>query len=187
MYKFILILGLLFTSVIVFGQNLGVRIIQEGKAIVPQGDKFILKNSSFTFQIKSKGIEGFLVGATRDKDVYESALGKADLEVAWFDNTGMADERFNENKILTISNDTPGYWYFTSIEDHRFDKNAEGNVKSWTANRTVEKLEFIEADQVISLANATEPFYVIFYLAEYDDHYMLINKKIVFSGEFIFL
>lgn len=187
MNKVILILGLLICSLSSFSQQLEVSIVQEGKKAPGKFDKYKLKKSPFTFQLKSHEIGGFLIGATTDYEVYQAALGNIDHEVAWFENTGMADVQFNPNKSLTLSNDAPSYWYFTSSKDHRFDPNAKGDAKNWTAERTVDKIEILETDTRLSIKDLTKPIYIIFYQAEYDADYFLVSKKIVFKGEFTFL
>ncbi|MCW2260309.1 MULTISPECIES: hypothetical protein [Sphingobacterium] len=187
MTRLIMTLGLLFTSIMSFCQQLEVSIIQGGEIISSTFDQYKLAKSPFTFQLNSEGMEGFLVGATLDKDVYLAALGIIDHEVSWFENTGMADEQFNPNQTLTLSNDVPSYWYFTSAQDHRFDPNAKGTAKSWTGNRTIDKIDILEADKLMSVTDLTQPIYVIFYQAEYDENYSLVDKEIVFKGEFTFL
>lgn len=185
--KMVLILGLLFTSTIGFCQQLEVSIVQDGQKVSDKFGRYQLQRSPFTFQIKSNGVAGFLIGATGDEDVYQAALGNIDHEVAWFENTGMADEQFNSQKTLTLSNDAPSYWYFASSKDHRFDYNAKGNAKSWIANRTVDKIEILESNKLIAVRDLTQPIYIIFYQAEYDEDYFAVDRKVLFKGELVFL
>lgn len=171
---------LIILSPLIYGQNspLDLKIYQNNKEVIPTNQNiFILSKNAFTIQFEVKNLNGFLVGITQDEDVYQSAIGEGDLEVAWFSNTGMAEELFNKNYELLISNDAPSYWYYEAENDHRFDKTPTGNTSHWFGKRTVKNLYNVMTEKTVGIKKNTQPIYMFFYTTEYmDDDYK--NQKI---------
>ncbi|MDR4892093.1 MULTISPECIES: hypothetical protein [unclassified Chryseobacterium] len=177
-------LTLLFSllSFMTFAQSLKVVIKQDGKVIQPVNDVYELKKSPFLFEITSNNLEGFLVGATTNKDIYAGALGLLNTEVPWFQNTGMAEELYNKDKEMFLMDSAPSYWYFTDAKDHRFDKNPKGSAKQWTATRTITRFYDIMVDQPINLKDFDGRVFLLMYQPEYNDEYDLIGKKNLFQA-----
>ena len=177
-------LAILFSllSLMTFAQSLKVVIKQDGQIIKPVNDVYELIKSAFLFEIKSTNLEGFLVGATTDKDIYAGAVGLFNPEVPWFQNTGMAEELYNKDKEIFLMDSAPSYWYYTDAKDHRFDKNPKGNLKQWTATRTITRFYDIMVDQAIELKDFNENAYILMYEPVYNDEYDLIEKKNLFQG-----
>ena len=171
-----------FLSLMTFAQSLKVVIKQDGQIIKPVNDVYELKKSAFLFEITSTNLEGFLVGATTDKDIYAGAVGLFNPEVPWFQNTGMAEELYNKDKEMFLMDSAPSYWYFTDAKDHRFDKNPKGNLKQWTATRTITRFYDIMGDQAIELKDFNGNAYILMYEPVYNDEYDLIEKKNLFQG-----
>lgn len=177
-------LALLFCllSFMVFAQSLKVVIKQDGKVIEPVNDVYELKKSPFLFEITSSNLEGFLVGATTNKNIYAGALGVLNTEVPWFQNTGMAEELYNKDKEMFLMDSAPSYWYYTDAKDHRFDKNPKGNAKQWIATRTITRFYDIMADQPISLKDFDGSVFILMYQPVYNDEYDLADKKNLFQA-----
>ncbi|UKB86123.1 hypothetical protein LF887_11000 [Chryseobacterium sp. MEBOG06] len=169
-------------SLMTFAQSLKVIIKQDGKVIEPVNDVYDLKRSPFLFEITSNNLEGFLIGATTNKDIYAVALGIFNSEAAWFQNTGMAEELYNKDKELFLMDQAPSYWYYTDAKDHRFDKNPKGNSKQWTATRTVTRFYDIMADQPVNLKDFDGSVYLLMYQPIYNEEYDLTGKKNLFKA-----
>ncbi len=165
-----------------FAQSLKVVIKQDGKVIEPVNDVYELKKSPFLFEITSANLEGFLVGATTNKEIYAGAVGPFTSEVPWFQNTGMAEELYNKDKEMFLMDSAPSYWYYTDAKDHRFDKNPKGNTKQWTATRTITRFYDIMADQPINLKDFDGRVFLLMYQPEYNDEYDLTGKKNLFQA-----
>ncbi|KPE49616.1 hypothetical protein [Chryseobacterium indologenes] len=177
-------LTLLFSllSLMTFAQSLKVVIKQDGKIIKPVNDVYDLKKSAFQFEITSTNLEGFLVGATTNKDIYAAALGVYNAEVPWFQNTGMAEELYNKDKELFLMDQAPSYWYYTDAKDHRFDKNPKGSLKQWTGTRTITRFYDVMVDQPINLKDFDGRVYLLMYEPVYNDEYDLTGKKNLFQA-----
>lgn len=156
---------LLISTQILNAQNekLTVKVVQFGKEIKAINSVYKLKRDEFSLQFNVENTNDFLIGSTFDEDIYRSAKGEADLEVAWFGNTGMAEGIFNDDKQILVSNDAPSYWYFDNKNDHRFDKNPMGNSKKWTATRTINNFYDLNNDKQIEVKNCKESLYLVFY------------------------
>ncbi|AZA89317.1 Uncharacterised protein [Chryseobacterium nakagawai] len=169
-------------SLITFAQSLKVVIKQDGKVIEPVNDVYDLKKSPFIFEFTGTNLEGFLVGATTNKDIYAGALGLFNTEVPWFQSTGMAEELFNKDKELFLMDSAPSYWYYTGAKDHRFDKDPKGNSKQWTATRTITRFYDIMVDQPVNLKNFDGRVYLFMYEPVYNEEYDLTGKKNLFQA-----
>jgi hypothetical protein len=158
---------------------LKVVIKQDGKVVQPVNDVYELKKSPFLFEINSTNLEGFLIGATTDENIYAAA---ADLQSG---GCMVSEYRYgrracNKDKELFLMDTAPSYWYYTDAKDHRFDKNPKGNLKQWTATRTITRFYDIMVDQPISLKDFNGNAYVLMYEPVYNDEYDLIGRKIYF-------
>lgn len=144
-------------------EKLTVKVFQFGKEIKAVNSVYQLKSDEFSLQFNAENTNAFLIGSTFDDDVYRSAKGDADLEVTWFQSTGMAEGIFNNEKQILISNEAPSYWYYETKEDHRFDKNPIGNQKKWSATRSITNLYDLSNDQEIKVKDFKKSLYLIFY------------------------
>jgi hypothetical protein len=54
------------------------------------------------------------------------------------------------------------------VKDHQFDKNPKGNLKQWTATRTITRFYDIMVDQPISLKDFDGRVYLFMYQPEYN-------------------
>lgn len=167
-------------------EKIEIQIKQGGNLVQPKNHVYHLKSEAFSFEVASQNIDGFLIGATMDDDLYRSALGDADLEVAWFDNTGVADDMFNPDKEIIVSNDVASYWFYTNSKEHRFDKTPKGNAKSWVASRTISNLNMLTDNTILPISKMKKSLYVYFYHPIYDEDYNLKDKKVLFYAELKF-
>ncbi|WP_336960756.1 hypothetical protein [Chryseobacterium contaminans] len=169
-------------SFMTFAQSLKVVIKQDGKVIEPVNDVYDLKKSPFVFEFTASNLEGFLVGATTNKDIYAGAIGVFNTEVPWFQSTGMAEEVYNKDKEMFLMDSAPSYWYYTNLKDHRFDKNPKGNLKQWTASRTVTRFYDVMVAQPLNLKDIDGRVYVLMYEPAYNEEYDLTGKKNLFQA-----
>ncbi|MCA5005834.1 hypothetical protein [Sphingobacterium bovistauri] len=188
MSKYIILLCSLFLSMITFAQDTKFRLAvnQGGKSIKEKDNVYLLEPKTFVLQMAARNVEGFLVGATFDRDVYMSAIGEGDLEVSWFSETGMAEELFNADQSMFISNDAPSYWYYDSEDDHRFDRDPKGNLTDWIGNRTIRQFDDLLNEKTIQVDTYQGSVFLFIYKPEYDDEYNMVSMDILFHGELKF-
>ncbi|MEJ5055670.1 hypothetical protein [Sphingobacterium sp. MYb382] len=181
-------LAILFSllSFMTFAQSLDVVIKQDGKEIQPVNNVYELAKTPFSFVISGVDIEGFLVGATTNEEVYEEAVAPFNPDVQWFQNTGMAEELFNPYKELYLMDQAPSFWYFVDAKDHRFDKNAKGDVNQWKGTRTITRLYDIIIDEAVALKDFEGSVYVLMYDPEYDEDFDMVGKENLFQAQLKF-
>lgn len=169
-------------------QNNGVSVVikQNGKALALTNGVVHLKNTDFVFEVKANQTEGVFVAATYDKALYLSAIGEAELDVPWFENTAMADDMYNPNKEIVISDELPNYWFYTNAKEHRFDKHPKGTSTQYTATRTIHQFNDLANYEVTTVANINKPVYVFLYVPTYNDNYDLVGVTPVFNAELKF-
>lgn len=178
--KSIITVIIILTTKLVLAQNtrLTVSVLQNDTEIIGAKQVYSVYPQEFTLAFNVENSDGFLIGATFDADVYRSALGMADLEVMWFANTGMAEELFNSEQQLFISNEAPSYWYFENNSDHRFDKSPTGTAQKWSATRSINNFNLIDIEKKIEVKDFTKSLYLVFYENVYDVDYVIVANKI---------
>lgn len=187
MKKTFLLLLLSLGSLMTMAQTLKVVVKQNGKAVKSVDDVYVLKKSTFQFEIQADQIEGFLLGVTTDENHFGEAVDFLEPDEPWFQNTGMAEVLYNQNQELYLMETAPSYWYYTDENDHRFDRNPIGTAEKWTGTRTITKLYDITAQQEVALKDIETSLYIYMYDPEYDDNYTMIGKKTLFFGELKFV
>ena len=185
-FSFIIVFFSLLPSAFAQEYKFNLQVLQGGKIIKPNELVYHLKSKPISLQIEANNLNGFLVGATFDEDVYKSALGVADLEVNWFEETGMAEELFNSDKSMFVSNDAPSYWYYISKDDHRFDKDPKSTNSGWVGVKTINSLYDIVNGSDIDLKSFKKSIYLFIYKPYYNNEHELENKDVLFHAELRF-
>ncbi len=162
--------------------QVNVKVRQDYVLVEQKDHAFSLKKKPFQLLFHVKNNDAFLISFTQDADLYRSAIGKADLEVSWFENTGMAEGLFNEEKTILLSDEAPSYWYFTDLQDHRFDKHPQGRPVEWTATRTVTQVYQVESESAIPVKDLQKPLYFVIYQTEVDEELNIIGQEILNHG-----
>ncbi|WP_437921207.1 hypothetical protein [Sphingobacterium sp. LRF_L2] len=174
------------SALIASGQSLRVLVKQDGKVIEAVDNVYKLQKTPFQFEISATDVEGFLLGVTTDENHFGEAVDFFEPDEPWFQNTGMAEVFFNQNKELYLMDMAPSYWYYTDENDHRFDRNPKGTAKQWQGTRTITRLYDITADQVVELKDIEVSLYIYMFDPIYNDDYDMVGKKSLFFGELKF-
>ncbi len=146
-----------------------VAIYQDGKLLPKDANNTVrLQKAAFQIQIEHRIDEGVLVGATFDADLFRSAIGEADLEVSWYENTGMAEGLFNTDKAIIQSDEAPSYWFYSSKSEHRFDKQPKVVNGRYIGQRTIANFAFLDPYGLVPIAQIQKDLYLVFYEADYD-------------------
>jgi hypothetical protein len=188
MIKCLLLLYTVLVSTLTFAQDVKFSLVvnQGGKKVHSEDQVYLLERKPFVLQMAARNVEGFLVGATFDRDVYMSAIGEGDLEVSWFVETGMAEGLFNVEQSILISNDAPSYWYYDKKDDHRFDRDTKGIPTDWIAVRTIKQFVDLLNEKTVQVEDYKDSIFLFIYKPEYDDDYTMVSMDILFHGELKF-
>lgn len=156
--------------------NVGVVFLQDGKEIKPDGDRIALKREPFEIRIKAVIDEGVLVGVTFDDAIYYSATGRSDAEaVGWFENTGMADALFNPSESVMLSDEAPNYWFYSTVDEHRFDSAPKIVGDYFIGTRTIANIAALDPYRLVSLDQLDDDLFLVFYQVDYDNDDALVR------------
>lgn len=80
----------------------------------------------------------------------------------------MADELYNKDKAIMISNEAPNYWYYSDMDDHRFDRDPRESYGRFIGRRTISRFAFLEPYHLVSVETVKNDLYLVFYQSDYD-------------------
>lgn len=147
-------------------QSLAVRIIQEDTIhTVSSGmDQITLQKKSFRIQLLLQHIEGAYIMASFKDSMYslqpdQPVPGFSDLP-----NMAMAEENFNREKELIVSDDGWSYWFYDpGLDWHRFNKKItlldSGRV---VGTKTIKQLYVLADQESVKLKDNDKPLYLFF-------------------------
>lgn len=127
------------------------QIIQEGREVIPGENGFNLEKKSFVMRFIIPAPMKVLVSASFNPATYEMTMnGESFDAIKGFKWGGMADYHFNPDRSLFIQDMAYNLWYYTSPEDHRFDRveEREGNI---VCDRTVEVISDFNDDDGLDI------------------------------------
>lgn len=105
---------------------------------------------------------GILLSASYEKQTFNAAKkGKHLDKLKGFRPTGMAENNFNPDNEILISDEAPSYWFYSDDEDHRFNEvvKLENGFK---CKRTVGKAYDVKTKKSLSLKEINAPLYLVF-------------------------
>lgn len=146
---------------------------QDGRIINIIDDTVMIARKQFRFNFRFAQPDGVLVNASLNPGSFDSAAGGAPLDlIPGFINTGIAEELFNAEYFMFISEDSPNYWYYSDESDSRFDYTAK-DERGYTCRRTVSS--FIDLDgktekQDISKIRQ-DTIYIVIVMIEWNDDF----------------
>lgn len=147
-------------------QSLAVRIIQEDTIhpVSNDQDQITLQKKSFRIQLLLQHIEGAYIMASFKDSMYsldsdQPVPGFSDLP-----NMAMAEENFNREKELIVSDDGWSYWFYDPVLDwHRFNKKItlldSGRV---VGTKTIKQLYVLADQESVKLKDNDKPLYLFF-------------------------
>lgn len=110
---------------------------QDGRIINIINDTAEISKKQFRFVFNFRQPDSVLLNASFNPASYDSARNGAPLEqIPGFQNTGIAEELFNAEYFMFISDNSPNYWYYSDDSDSRFDSVTK-DENGYTCRRTV--------------------------------------------------
>lgn len=117
---------------------------QDGRIINIINDTAEISKKQFRFVFNFRQPDSVLLNASFDPGSYESArIGSPLKQIPGFQNTGIAEELFNAEYFMFISDNSPNYWYYSDDSDSRFDSVTK-DENGYTCRRTVSSLIDLE-------------------------------------------
>lgn len=129
-----------------------VTIVQDGKALVAADGKVELKRRPFQVVIRMRAKGAVQLNASTDPKLYRAARsGGSVAAVIPLAGTGMAENDFNPDRDLMLSN--TGYHYLHNMgpDSHRFD-SVRPDGDGFICTRSVDKFSGLEAGEGLAVS-----------------------------------
>lgn len=121
-----------------------------------------LKPGPFDIVLELSEPMGLIINASFSKKTFKLALKNKHLDkLPGFQETGMSEGFFNEDKEIFISDNAPNYWYYDTENENRFN-SFEKVGKSIICKRTIENLYEPRTSTSIKTIDNTKPIYLVF-------------------------
>jgi len=162
---------------------------QDGRIINIIDDTAMINRKQFRFVFSFRQPDGILLNASFEPASYESAASGTPVEnIPGFSNTGIAEEPFNPEYQMFISNDSPNYWYYADETDSRFDsvtKDETGFKCRRTISSFIELQGKAEKKEISKLKHDT--IYIVISMIEWNDDFtkMIERSRRYFKIKFI--
>ena len=152
---------------------------QDGRIINIIDDTAEIRKKQFRFVFNFRQPDSVLVNASYNPESFENARGGTELVlIPGFTNTGIAEELFNTEYFMFISDDSPNYWYFSDDSDSRFDsvqKDESGYKCTRTVSSVIDLDGKTEKQDIAKIRHDT--IYIVIATIEWNDDFTPSNAK----------
>jgi len=99
---------------------------QDGIVKDVENHEIAIKRKPFFIVIYFQAPDGIFLNASLSDNSYKAALeGKNASEITGFEGTVLSEELFNKNETLMLSEKSPCFWQYASINEHHFSQVVE--------------------------------------------------------------
>jgi hypothetical protein len=162
----ILGLGLLLFSQVASAQpkEVAVRILQEDSVYSPNTAplELLLRKKSFKIQVMLQNIKGVYAFASRVDTLYRWPDGKTIPKFDMLPSMVMAEDAYNREKELLVSEDGWCYWYYdprTGIQgfNRKFVTVDSGQI---VGTKSIKQLYFLPSRRIVKVKDISGPVYL---------------------------
>jgi hypothetical protein len=140
-----------------------IEIYQDGAKVEIKNELIKLNKKEFQIKVNLINTEGVFVNSSFTKDYFSIPLNKKVKDLDSWGARTMVEENFNTDKDLAISSESFCYWFYDSTMDwHRFDKDIQRKGNTTTGTITVSILDDIDHRKKIELSQVSKPVYLVF-------------------------
>lgn len=148
-----------------------IEIYQKGKRVGITNNEVALQKAPFdiviTF-IDTAASKDILLNTSINPKTFLDALQNVPMDsLAGFQDSGMAEVLFNEDRDVLLSYSAPSFWFYDSDELHRFNM-VKKDGENLICTRTIESLYSVETKESIALNKLSYPIYMVFITSEYN-------------------
>lgn len=160
--------------------SLTFEIYQNGKKVKPKSSVIKLEKAPFIIKFEVTEAEGIYLQASHLDDWYQLKNSESIPDREYIAPKAMAEENFNTDKDLIISNEYYAYWFFDEEGDWYRMSRAKKTENGFKAEVEVENLYIREPDKnVIKVEKARQPIYLFAFIPdEGEKEYVRLKYKI---------
>lgn len=181
--KSLVVLLLLFVPAVFFAQqkDISIRVVQDDEAhqLNEVETRLVLKREGFKIQVLLSKVEGVYVFASFGDSVYRTSQAEPVPGFNHLPNMAMAEEEFNKNKEMIISDESWSYWFYDAkMNWHRFNKKLvfldSGKV---VGVKSIKQLYLSDEKVELKVKDIDKPLYLFFVaVAEEDEKGMPVKE-----------
>jgi hypothetical protein len=155
-------------------------IYQDGKEVKPKSSIIKLKKEPFFIKFEVKKAGGVFLQASHLDSWYQLKNSESIPDREYIYPKAMAEENFNTDKDLIISNEYYAYWFFDEKDDWYRMSRAKKTKNGFKAEVDIENLFIREPTKnVIKIKEATKPIYLFAFIPdEGEKEYVRLKYKI---------
>lgn len=127
----------------------------------------ILKPEEFKFEFALQSVEGVFSSISFKDNYYKTHVDSLLFEWEMIPFKVMAEEEFNTDKDMVVSDDGFCYWFYEEDKDwYRMDKSIEIQKETTKASYTVNQIYDREKGKYFPLNKVEQPIYIVFFIAK---------------------
>lgn len=147
-------------------KDISIRLHQDEKSVLLDSYETHVKmnNDKFKIQVYLQGVEGVYLFASFSDSIYRLNENDPIPGFAELPNMSMAEETYNKDKELLISDNGWSYWFYDpKLDWHRFNqKITKIDSGAVVGTKTIKFLYFVADKKSIKLKYITDPLYLFF-------------------------
>jgi hypothetical protein len=177
-YALLMIFSFAFYFAKAQNENFEVRIIQDSAVVKPNENGIVsLQKKIFKIEIDLVGVEGVYMYASFKDNIYKIKDNTAIPDFKNIPAKSMAEEEFNPDQELIISEDGWAYWFYKPSDRwHRMDKEVTIVGNKTTIRKTIKQFYFGDTEENLALEDNTKTLYLFFMAAKADDGFNLTTE-----------
>jgi hypothetical protein len=143
-----------------------IKIFQDSIHTPNTENEVLLQKKPFKILVQLQDMEGVYMYAAFNDSIYKI---DAQQEIPGFKDVpsmSMAEESFNPDQEMIISDDGWAYWFYDKKQDwHRFDKDIIIKGKKISGTKSVKQFYFTLDEKKIMVEDVSMPLYLFFFSA----------------------
>ncbi|PKL17465.1 MAG: hypothetical protein CVV49_10905 [Spirochaetae bacterium HGW-Spirochaetae-5] len=161
-----------------------VSIEQGGNIINIIDDTAEIRRTGFSLKFRFTQQDSILINASFQAETFNNAKEGLPLQdLAGFRSTGIAEELFNKDSVIYVSNDSPNFWYYTDDSDNRFN-NVLKNENGYLCTREINGVIDLDgsAEKVDLIKIKQKEIFLVIIKSEWNEDYTKMiekNRKII--------
>jgi hypothetical protein len=146
-------------------ENFSIRVIQDSVVYLADANNSMrLHKKPFKIQIELKNIEGVYLFASFNDSIFKIKNEKPIPDFKNIPSMTMAEESFNVNQELIMSNDSWAYWFYNANDNwHRMDKEVITSQNLITITKTIKQFYFPLTEDDVSVEKNQRQLYLFFF------------------------
>ncbi len=161
-----------------------VSIEQGGNTVSIIDDTAEIRRTGFSLKFRFAQQDSILINASFQAETFNNAKEGLPLQdLAGFRSTGIAEELFNKDSVIYVSNDSPNFWYYTDDSDNRFN-NVLKNENGYLCTREINGVIDLEgsAEKIDLIKIKQKEIFLVIIKSEWNEDYTKMiekNRKII--------